>query len=181
MLNKSLSCYGLDMEKHSQSDSGSDGGGGEFNDNGNRKFCLLDRFSLRSYLIMFSVDVSGNTGGASRELEGGDGSAVEPDGKEILYFEQILWLRIQRNTVDLTVDQLRGVENLMTTVRKFCLLYIFSLRSYLIMFSVDVSGNTGGASRELEGGDGSAVEPNGKEILYFEQILSYVITYHVII
>ena len=35
MLNKSLSCYGLDMEKHSQSDSGSvGGGGGEFNDNG---------------------------------------------------------------------------------------------------------------------------------------------------
>ena len=71
----------------------------------------------------------------------------------------------------------------MITVRNFCPLYRFSLGLYLIMFSVDIVGNAGAsaASGELEVGDGSMDEPNGKEILSFEQILSYAITYHVII
>ena len=47
-----------------------------------RKFCLFDRFSLGLYLIMFSVDMVGNTGagGASGELGVGDGSMDEPNG-----------------------------------------------------------------------------------------------------
>jgi len=74
------------------------------------------------------------------------------------------------------------MDNLIT-VRKFCLFDRFSLGLYLITFSVHMIGNTGagGASGELGVGHGSTNEPNGKEILSFEQILSYAITYHVVI
>ena len=74
------------------------------------------------------------------------------------------------------------MDNLIT-VRNFCLLDRFSLGLYLIMFSVDMVGNAGtsAASGELGVGDGNTNEPNGKEILSFEQILSHAITYRVII
>ena len=52
------------------------------------------------------------------------------------------------------------------------------------MFSADVSGGADTAMREPEGGGGGEVEldsQNGKEILSFEQILSYAITYRVIL
>ena len=50
------------------------------------------------------------------------------------------------------------------------------------MFSADVSGGADTAMREPEGDGGGEVEldfQNGKEILSFKQILSWIIAYHV--
>jgi hypothetical protein len=148
-----------------------------------RNFCPLYRFSLGLYLIMFSLDMVGNAGAsaASAELGVGDGSTDEPNGKEILSFEQILSYAITHHVIIYITK--RNIDNFIT-VRKFCLFDRFSHGLYLIMFLVHMIGNTGAgeAAGELGVGDGSMDVSKGKEILSFEQILffSRMISYRVL-
>jgi hypothetical protein len=118
---------------------------------------------------------------ASAELGVGDGSTDEPNGKEILSFEQILSYAITHHVIIYITK--RNIDNFIT-VRKFCLFDRFSHGLYLIMFLVHMIGNTGAgeAAGELGVGDGSMDVSKGKEILSFEQILffSRMISYRVL-